>query len=81
MRNLRPLLLYVYSGEHRWAKGGGEVRMPHHHFPKVHCSNDDVILSNTYGHQTPSLPTYALTCGQMNISVLVDNVLALCALS
>ena len=38
--------------------GGGEVRMPHQHFPKLHFSNDDVILSNTYGHHTLPLPTY-----------------------
>ena len=43
---------------HRWAKGGGPLIMTHHHFPKIHCCNDDVILSNTYGHQTHPLPTY-----------------------
>ena len=32
--------------------------MPHHHFPKVHCSNDDVILSNYHHHSFRSLPTY-----------------------
>ena len=44
---------------HRSPKGGGPHIMTHHHFSKTHCSNDDVILSNTYGHQTPPLPTYA----------------------
>ena len=32
--------------------------MPHHHFSKPHCSNDDVILSNTYGHQPLPLSRY-----------------------
>ena len=34
---------------------GSEVRMPHHHFPKLHCSNNDVndvILRNIYGQGT-----------------------------
>ena len=39
-------------------RGGGPLIMTHHHFSKTHCSNDDVILSNTYGHQTPPLVTY-----------------------
>ena len=39
-------------------RGGGPLIMTHHHSPKIHCSNDDVILCNTYGHQTPPLPTY-----------------------
>ena len=29
--------------------------MTHHHFSKTHCSNDDVMLSNTYGHLPPPL--------------------------
>ena len=41
----------------KWGEGG-EARMLHHHFPKIHCCNDDVILSNIYGHQTSPLPTY-----------------------
>ena len=31
--------------------------MPHHHFPKIHFSNDDVILSNYHHHSFRSLPT------------------------
>ena len=33
----------------------GPLIMTHHHSPKIHCSNDDVILSNTYVNQTPPL--------------------------
>ena len=35
--------------------------MPHHHFPKLHCSNNDVILSNTYGHQPLPLSRYDIS--------------------
>ena len=42
-------------------RGGGPLIMTHHHFSKTDCSNDDVILINTYGHQTPPLSTYVYT--------------------
>ena len=29
--------------------------MPHHHFPKLHCSNDDVILKVTHRGTNPCL--------------------------
>ena len=39
--------------------------MPHHHFPKIHCSNDDVILSNYHHHSFRSLPTYVGTTSHL----------------
>ena len=49
---------YQFKVRHRSAKGGGPLIMTHHHFPKSHCSNDDVILSNYHHHSFRSLPTY-----------------------
>ena len=51
---------------------GGEVRMPHHHFPKLHCSNDDVILSNTYVNQTPPLFSYDYWHRVSHLGILVN---------
>ena len=45
-----------------------------HHFPKTHCSNDDVILSNNDGHQNPPLATYEVV-SQFIIAQLLDPLL------
>ena len=42
--------------------------MPHHHFPKIYCSNDDVILSNYHHHSFRSLPTYLCPYVLLNIT-------------
>ena len=46
--------------------------MTHHHFPKLHCSNNDVILSNTYGHQSPPLPSYVED--KVYLSMLAESI-------
>ena len=48
--------------------------MPHHHFSKLHCSNNDIILSNTYGHQTLPLSRYELdVCMKMYDAIVAKR--------
>ena len=46
------------SERHRWVRGC-PLMITHYHSPKIHCSNDDVILSNYHQHSFRPMPSYA----------------------